>query len=357
MSLPRYVIHIGPHKTGTTYLQASFRNLRSELLGRGVLYPDLWWHSPENPSHSRLAEQVAGGNPEVLEELSGQFKAFNASGHRIILISAEDLDGLKPDHVVTLKSLLDGASAEIVFYCRRWSELISSSWQERVKGRGLTLTLPELFGEHLRSPLRSSLINYGLILDRYTEAFGMESIRLVSYSQLRERGLDLVTHFAASFLGWANPPLADLPTKPNASLSPTDIEMIRALNVIDLAGSHQWGSPIRQAYLRSKPHLDIARPAAAMAGHISKLRFNEAAPGLHELHNALVAKYGNRLVPPAPRKRFFVPRVAEIAFVHPNYLLERGVSDALSELYEAICRSLTKATTSVPIEIVDRVVR
>ena len=160
MSLPRYVIHIGPHKTGTTYLQGSFRRLRPELLRRGILYPEFWWQSVRNWSHSRLVEQLTGGDCEAL---SGHFNALNASGHRIILISAEDLSGLEPDHIPMLKSLLGGAPAEIVFYCRRWSELLPSSWQQRVKLGGQTLTLPELFGEHLRSPPRSSLMNYASV--------------------------------------------------------------------------------------------------------------------------------------------------------------------------------------------------
>ncbi len=344
MSLPRYIIHIGPHKTGSTYLQGSFQSLRPELLRRGILYPEIWWHSPMNSSHSRLAEQLARGDYEAL---SKQFKTLNASGHCVILVSAEDLDGLKPDHVATLRSLLDGAPAEIVFYCRRWSELIPSSWQQRVRGRGQTLTLPELFSEHLYSPSQSSLINYDRVLGHYAEAFGIESIRLVAYSVLRERGLDLVAHFARSFLGWPDPPLGGLPTRPNSSLSLTDIEIIRALNVIDQTRPTQQGRGMRRVYLRRKQKLDIALLTAAMEKHMSKLCFDEAAPGVRNLYEALATKYGNRLVPPAPGKRFFLPQFAEIGFVHPNYLLEPGVSDALYEIYEAICDLLAKPTTPV----------
>src|SRR6185312_4862270 len=37
---PRYVIHIGPHKTGTTYLQHAFAKTQKELLAEGIYYPD-----------------------------------------------------------------------------------------------------------------------------------------------------------------------------------------------------------------------------------------------------------------------------------------------------------------------------
>jgi hypothetical protein len=35
----RYVIHIGLHKTGTTYLQHAFSRLHAQLAARGICYP------------------------------------------------------------------------------------------------------------------------------------------------------------------------------------------------------------------------------------------------------------------------------------------------------------------------------
>ena len=40
--MPRYILHVGPQKTGTTYLQSAFAEFRSQLKARGIEYPRLW---------------------------------------------------------------------------------------------------------------------------------------------------------------------------------------------------------------------------------------------------------------------------------------------------------------------------
>ena len=45
---PTFILHIGPHKTGTTYLQLSFKAQRSGMEARGILYPAKWDYAPGN---------------------------------------------------------------------------------------------------------------------------------------------------------------------------------------------------------------------------------------------------------------------------------------------------------------------
>jgi len=56
--MPRYVVHIGPHKTGTTYIQSRLDAARDRLRAVGVTYPATWRAGDAVPSHLRLFERI-----------------------------------------------------------------------------------------------------------------------------------------------------------------------------------------------------------------------------------------------------------------------------------------------------------
>ena len=201
--MPRYLIHVGPHKTGSTYLQGRFHSTRAMLLGRGVMYPELW-QGKDKYSHPELPRKLrAGADHELMDE----FEFLNSSDNDTVLISAEDLVGLSAANILTLRSLLGRASARVIFYCRRWSELLPSGWQELVK-HGHTNTLPEFFSAHVVNAPGSNIINYGQALDRYAEHFGLKNISLVYIAiSLMTMG-DLFVHFCHNFLSGPIPPPA-----------------------------------------------------------------------------------------------------------------------------------------------------
>ena len=137
--MPDFVIHVGPHKTGTTYLQLSFKANRPALQQRGILYPAVWDYTAGNPSHLPLAQKLKAGDRDGLAQ---DFATLLASGAKQVLISAEDLSNLEIPALQLLQSLVAGSAVKIVFYVRRWSELLPSSWQESIK-QGQCWTLPE----------------------------------------------------------------------------------------------------------------------------------------------------------------------------------------------------------------------
>ena len=118
--MPRYVIHIGPHKTGTTYLQVLFRQLAPQLRQRGIFYP-LEWVGDHSPGHVRLVQRLRAGQDEVLAD---EFDALHASAYEIVLISAEDLSILPRESVALLKSYLREQPVSILFYFRGWLGLL-----------------------------------------------------------------------------------------------------------------------------------------------------------------------------------------------------------------------------------------
>jgi len=227
--MPRYLVHIGPHKTGTTYIQSRLDAARDRLRAVGVAYPATWRAGDAVPSHLRLFERI---RHRQLSELQRELAELAVDTDGLVVLSSEDLQYLDADEVRILGDLLGTANVTVVYYCRRWSELLPSCWQERIK-HGDDQPLPEFLLLLTSHAHRSALANYGIVLDRYLGVFGAANVRVVSYSNVIDSQVDLAEHFVATFLPALPGGLpATSDSRPNASLAATDIEMIRVLNAL-----------------------------------------------------------------------------------------------------------------------------
>ena len=325
-ALGRYVIHVGPHKTGTKYLQRGFFDLKGMLYERGVLYPTQW-AEPDSKNHWLLVERLRAGDPT----LEAEFAELSASPSQTIVISSEDIVDLPQEAMSYLKRLLGSETVSLVFYCRRWSELIPSGWQETVK-QGGTTTLPEFLAQHMINPVGSTLLNYDQPLNRLSKAFGHDSLRLVSYSNLASTDTDILVHFMSTFLNWPAVPITPR-ARENISLDIHDVEAIRALN--DLASSHHGGAhfDVTRRYLELKPELALSRIFGAMEQDRRQIEVSEASIGLRLMHEVIFERYGARLVQPSSGFNLFDLRSANVPYIGPKYLLTEGVREDLLEVY------------------------
>ena len=330
--MPRYLVHIGPHKTGTTYLQHAFTRLRPLLEVRGTLYPHRWG-SGEHGHHELRA---ALAQPDT-DGLATAFEAFNRSRADTVLLSSEDLTYATDAEVRRLHSLMAGQSTTVVFYCRRWSELIPSCWRESVKHGSLS-TLPEYVLECLGNPTASPIVDFRHILDRFAAVFGPGSIRLVSYNGILEAGEDLLTHFCRSFLSWPDPPPNEL-GRVNVSLDMVDSEMIRTLNTLGWIQFRDGFPLLQEKYLAAKAELPVRWIIEkSMQFVVNTLRIDDAAPALALLHDDIVKRYRTALRPPFPARRLFEPSSATVTYIRPDYLLAEGVMDVVRTMHATLLR-------------------
>jgi hypothetical protein len=331
--VPRYLIHVGPHKTGTTYLQHAFTRLRPELAARGILYP-LQWGSGEHGHHGLRA---ALAQPET-DALPASFQQFNRSGADTILLSSEDFTYATDAEVRRLHALMAGQPATVVFYCRRWSELIPSCWRESVKHGSLS-TLPEYVLACLGNPTNSPIVDFRHILDRFAAVFGQDSIRLVSYNSVLEAGEDLLTHFCRGFLSWPDPPPTDLGPV-NVSLDMVDSEMIRTLNTLGWTQFREGFPLLHEKYLAAKADLPVRWIVEkSMQFVVNTLPIDDGAPALALLHDDIVKRYRTALMPPCPTGRLFEPNSASVTYIRPDYLLAEGVMDVARTMHATLLRN------------------
>ena len=346
--MPRYLIHVGPHKTGTTYLQLRFDAARERLRERGVIYPAELSASKREPSHRKLFLDIRASNISYLRFV---FEQIAHKGAEHVLISAEDLNHLEPQELGSLREAIDGGPATIIFYCRRWSELLPSLWQERVK-HGYDETFPEFFAANISDPLASPVMNFAYSLDKYASVFGKENIRVVSYSNVCDDKLDLAEHFFDAFLPQHRAVLDGLPPLanawPNHSFAAVDIEVIRVLNSFHMQNGGGRDTELRDWYMAHARTFDLSELFAAIESNLAVLRFSDASSAVARLHDEVLAAYAGVLVDPVRKGCLFEAGTSEIRVAQPRYLANRAARAALDKVYAAFLEASCRAAGDLP---------
>lgn len=126
------IVHMGLHKTGTTFIQELCRDQHADLLGQGVYYHP----SPHHfAGHHSETWDFLRGNPTGFDTM---VRAAIASGAETMLTSSEDLESLifRPtlaEHLI--RTLAEAGVSQVRFdiYIRRQDKLFWSHYSELSK--------------------------------------------------------------------------------------------------------------------------------------------------------------------------------------------------------------------------------
>jgi hypothetical protein len=328
--MPKYVIHVGPPKTASSYLQSMLYLSRAALRTDGIIYPDDWWTIDGECTHWPVIHLLRQGrHAEVMES----FARINATDCRIVVLSCEDFD--EPTLEV-LRSAIGNNSVDVVYYCRRWCERIPSAWKQAVR-TGLYPTFPEHYLALTRHPRFSSAINSSLLWADIVRIFGRNSLKLVSYNNLRDKGIDLFSHFAERFLGWSGrPDVGKELLLVNPSPTTIDTEIVRALNWLDFQTVGRRRANMNIKFTLMRPALDTRVIEEAMADDMANFELSDGAEAFRQSWKEMQA-YSDCLIPRAHfRARLFELGTASIPYVRSNYLLKDRATRELRSLYKRL---------------------
>lgn len=190
--MARVILHIGAHKTATTFLQRSFHRNRRFLAAHGIHYPDIG----PNPAHHVLTTpwidnpDFNGFNfgPGGPDGLWSRFVADHADRSGTVFLSGEPFSRLAPQQVdmaALAARLAPFEDVRIVYTARRQSELIQSIWLQTVKSR-----LSDKLGEFIKRACSLHMVtgvpvDHGLILDHVLSGFAPEQVTILDYEQIR----------------------------------------------------------------------------------------------------------------------------------------------------------------------------
>jgi hypothetical protein len=336
----RLIVHVGPHKTGSTSIQGALFFAAKELFKVGIYYPTEWI-SPDKQSHYSLFEQLRGNKVELVKNTAERVLRTNAN---TIVISAEDLSLLKIEELNVLsqafRSVDPNLNISIVFYVRGWSGLFPSVVQELIK-HGIVLTLSDVLAQEILSPERSDTINYVNRLDRFAAIFGTDSINIIAYDNIVDSKQSLVDHFFRNILNcaWNRSDAYNIDTQHNNSLSITEVEFLRLRNCLVNNGSiHKFAGDANEYLLRLRAS-NFQDLADAMKAHVREVEIDETASPFKTLYDTLHTKYYSRFLNPDSSSisdPLFRRVRRNVKYIHPNYLCDFRVLNSMIILNQNI---------------------
>ena len=148
---PRAILHIGPHKTSSTYIQSKLCEAKDQLAREGFEIPIAMSCPAEQQKQCRtkhfagVASQLQGNmvhaqrfgcSLDPLTDLNeALWSIYSANDSTGIILSSEEFDNLDDDGVAKLAKILSNYQTTVVIYFRREVEHIVSYYSEIRKAK------------------------------------------------------------------------------------------------------------------------------------------------------------------------------------------------------------------------------
>ena len=294
----RFIIHIGPRKTGTTYLQAACFHSQQALAASGIYYHTGIASLGETKIQRSMIGEVLVANRVV--DLAEDFLAARARGMHTAIISDETLSHLSAAQVAPLQAMVaelaDGDPVQVVSYCRRWSARLPSLWAELVKhgqSRSFAEWLAHLLTMTETSPIIDESINWAI----WSDWFGADALRLVSYDVMMDQRADIAVDFLDQFAGWRGEISPRAARAANQRLSAAELEFLRMMNAMAVAQKQTIPERARLRLLREMGLAGDTRFAGLGAPGGAVTPLVDAAPVFDSARGRMAAFAARALVP------------------------------------------------------------
>jgi hypothetical protein len=226
------LLHIGPHKTGTTALQSAFHTHRRELEAQGVHYtgPN---RQPMGAAHALTGtpSPYADGKAPPRSRWTDLVREVNGASAPRVVISSE---GFADADDATIRTVVRdlGRGVNVVLTLRPLASILPSQWQQYVQN-GMTLAYEDWLDAMLRQPPGSVSPTFWRrhrhheLVRRWAAAAGPERVTVVIGDE-GDHGRQL--RVFEQLLGLRDGTLVPEPSLANRSLTLPEVEAVRAFN-------------------------------------------------------------------------------------------------------------------------------
>lgn len=337
--MKKLILHIGPQKTGTTYIQKCLLDHRTDLEASQTYYPDLFF---SYYGHHDLSTYYTF-NAEVAGFKDSLARLKRTEGN--VILSSENLSNAAIESVARMKEDLAVENIIVLYYLRRPTNRLTSLWHELVK-HGNCFSFPEFAMQQLTHPLASRALNPLITLDIYAGAFGKDRLRLVDYDQAAAERSLLKTFFAASGL----PPLVpDRDGELNRMLDLAEVEVIRALNIRARTDGWLNSSNVRELYFETKPNLLPTLNEIFIGIKRFNTTFSNGNTLIdHVISENVMEKYGSQLF-----NSMSSLEPGEIQVPTTAWMLNKNIVEAVDEIYVSL-KKLSGHHRSISANTVDK---
>jgi hypothetical protein len=300
-----FVLHVGPHKTATTWLQRNFHHNAAALEKAGWLYPQ---------TGERVAiahHDLSDNQKEILDPGSRKVARIRkildraAEKNLNILLSSEGFDKWRPNALAKLRELVAPHELKIVYTLRDPVSLVYSIWAQKVKTGG-PKSFPEHYDEQVRKAGKSRSLDPLSDIDKFA---GVENstLTVLLYDEIRRQDRDIFDVFCEDVLGVGKLPHDDVGSANDRE--PLEMtEFMRAMLV--RMGRWKGGERVNVGRVFKHMLLDSTRKdIVAAVTEVPQARRTMTVPrddeALLRMERKLLKKYASIMVP-APGPKLFL---------------------------------------------------
>jgi len=232
------LLHIGPHKTGTTALQVALAKARTELESQGVRY--LW--GGVRQTNANLAAQALAGKPsrKFSDEIAVPLwhwenlleKVRTSEGLRI-MVSGEEFCNISDAAISNAIQAFGHDRTKILVTLRPLEKILSSQWQQYIQFGAVTEGFEAWLKQVLAPTVTDRLIQefwvrhrHDHLVARWGKAVGMENVICLA---LNPRDHGLLFRSVEGLLGLRESTLVDDGRLINRSITAPEAEAIRSM--------------------------------------------------------------------------------------------------------------------------------
>ncbi|GAA4496691.1 hypothetical protein GCM10023191_039120 [Actinoallomurus oryzae] len=227
------LLHIGPHKTGTTALQSALHTARERLADHGVLFPGTGRH-PMAAVHAVIGRPpLLGHSRPNLDAWDGLVEEVAGAGADRAVVSSEFFADGDDDAVPRIVEDLGGPNVHVVVTLRPLAKILPSQWQQYVQN-GLRMRYDAWLDTMFNKPPHTGPTptfwrrhRHDELIGRWTSVVGPANLTVVVVDQSRP---EMLLRTFESLLGVPEGILVAERSLTNRSLTSGEAELVRLLN-------------------------------------------------------------------------------------------------------------------------------
>ncbi|MFF2130076.1 hypothetical protein ACFVW1_32805 [Streptomyces olivochromogenes] len=240
--LPRgtRLLHIGPHKTGTTSIQGALFAAKDAMAGHGVDFPAHSRHPMEAALAVCARPGMMGDARPTERHWQRLVDAVHATGRRTSVVSSEFFADAPDDEAIARivddlgrRQGRDQGRVHVLVTLRPLARIMPSQWQQYVQN-GLRMGYEDWLEHMLRkapyekpNPSFWRRHRHDRLVERWVRVVGAENVTVVVVD---DRDRDGLMRTFESLLGLPDGLLVPVPDTANRSLTLAETEMLRKLN-------------------------------------------------------------------------------------------------------------------------------
>lgn len=258
------LLHIGPHKTGTTTVQAALHQSRDRLANFGVVYAGARAHSMTAAigasTNRRLPSNSASAGLRAWQALADEVRAATA---RKVVLSSEFYCEADSDRVRAIVEELGGVErVHVVITLRPLVNILSSQWQQYVQNRATATYDAWLRGVLGEEPTRMTPTfwqrhRHDALVNRWAEVVGPDQVTVII---LDEHDPAMLLRSFEDLLQVEPGTLVAENVAANRSLTWAEVELIRNFNKAHVEQGMSFADYTELIRFGAARHLQLRRP-------------------------------------------------------------------------------------------------